>query len=1173
MRIRRRQPTLRTVLLLCAIWAPASLDIVTAQDAPRLGSELDLLRNDELVLQLGLSQSQKDALAEAAKGGSPGREVFEPFLQRMKETADEAERTKIREEMKLATVKAKEDANARALNVLDSRQLKLLRSLYIQQAGVRAFSDARVAAELGITEEQKKLIDELAVQRREASSKLGFETTPEQQEAFRKEWEGKYLAVLNDEQKKRWAEQSASVPSVAAVPGANPAMSNPNGMPPAVGASPDAAPPAGAEIVSSFGGASDAANSNQLVEKFSFNFRYAPWDQVLQDFAAGAGYTLDLNQVPPGTFSHIDTKEYNAGKALDILNGYLQRKGYALLLKDGFLVCVNVDKGIPPNLIPDVAVDELLKVEQGVHKIGENEIVRIEIPLEKLDVGVMAQEVEQLLGSLGTMTAFTQTGSLIIADTGSNLRRIKSYVDMSVSRRKGDLVFKTYMLKNIDAEEAEFMLLSQFGMRQGVANVSSGAGGDRRGPPAPTPAPANSGSQLQVMSDVRTNSLFVTASPDQQTLVEEIIKAIDISELPDGTKLTREGNTGPYLRVYRVAGRSDQVAQSITAMMPGVVVNEDVTAGTVHIFATARQHEQVEEWVKSFSEGTGASGSVAVIPLAKMDPLTAAATLRNLFIAEGANAPTVETDLYGNRIIVKGTALQVEQIKQVLADLGEDGTGVKRKGEGGNIRRYSLRGRDPEEFFKYLEQEWQASEKTSIRIVVPKKSGPIKGIRTPSDEAPAVDEESAPAEKEDSTTQIPGRRSGLRKESGYLPVNRVVDEATAVADPNVAAKQAPDAVSPPVMNRRESTTPDGIQIVVDGDELLLLSRDEDALDRLEETMDFLQQSIPFRTKWTVFYLQAADATEAAALLEQFIPSSSVTNTTSSSSFGLSSMFSPLTQSVSDMTGLSGLGANPQTLRIIPDPRSNSLFVTGPQAAVEEAEGFLEVLDSNNIPESLRDMQPRRIEVQYAEIDDIATMVNETFKPYMEPAGGRQQQNNPLAQMFGGGGGNGKGNEPQGVQMTVAVDRQTSSLVVSSSEALFNKVQAMVKETDEAAKKSNRTIRVVQLKNSDASVIQQSLSSLFPRVTTSATRSSSSTTNNSNSGNNNNGQQPQTQQPQTDPFQQMIQERMRQRGGDSGRGNTSPFGGGMTPFGGGFTPFGGGNFGARGGNTPGGRGGR
>lgn len=1172
MRICRPKRAFRAALLLYAIFASAELPTVIGQDTSRLGSELDLLRNAELVQQLGLSQSQQDAIAEAAKGGAPGREVFDPFLQRMKETADEAERTKIREEMKLATVKAKEDANAKALTILDSRQLKLLRSLYIQQAGVRAFSDARVAADLGITEEQKKAIEELAIQRREASSKVGFDTTPEQQEAFRKEWEGKYLAVLNDEQKKKWAEQSATSPAVAAVPGAAPALNDANMAAQPAGGASDAPAPAGAEIVSSFGGAADAAEANQLVEKFSFNFRYAPWDQVLQDFAAGAGYTLDLNQVPPGTFSHIDTKEYSAGKALDVLNGYLQRKGYALLLKDGFLVCVNVDKGIPPNLIPDVAVDALLEVEQGIHKIGENEIVRIEIPLEKLDVGVMAQEVEQLLGSLGTMTAFTQTGSLIIADTGSNLRRIKSYVDMSVSRRKGDLVFKTYMLKNIDAEEAEFMLLSQFGMRQGVANVSSGAGGDRRGSPTPPPAPASSGTQLQVMSDVRTNSLFVTASPDQQTLVEEIIKAIDISELPDGTKLTREGNTGPYLRVYRVAGRSDQVAQSITAMMPGVVVNEDVTAGTVHIFATARQHQQVEEWVKSFSEGTGASGSVAVIPLAKMDPLTAAATLRNLFVAEGANAPTVETDLYGNRIIVKGTALQVEQIKQVLTDLGEDGTGLKKKGEGGNIRRYSLRGRDPEEFFKYLEQEWQASEKTSIRIVVPKKSGPIKGIKTPSDEVPAAEEEAAAEEKEDSTTQMRSRRSGLRKESGYLPVNRVVDEPAAVAAPAAPAQQRPLGTNPPAADRRESTTPDGIQIVVDGDELLLLSRDEDALDRLEETMDFLQQSIPFRTKWTVFYLQAADATEAAALLEQFIPSSSVTNTSSTSSFGLSSMFSPLTESVSNMTGLSSLGANPQTLRIIPDPRSNSLFVTGPQALVEEAEGFLEVLDSNNIPESLRDMQPRRIEVEYAEIDDIATMVNETFKPYMEPAGGRQQQNNPLAQMFGGGGGNGKSNEPQGVQMTVAVDRQTSSLIVSSSEALFTKVQEMVKQSDEAAKKSNRTIRVVQLKNSDASVIQQSLSSLFPRVTTSATRPSSSSTNSSNSGNNNNNQPSQPQQPQTDPFQQMIQDRMRQRASESGRGGVSPFGGGnFTPFGGGN--FGGGNFGGRGGSTNGGRSGR
>lgn len=1097
------------------------------------GSEAELLRSGDVLAQLQLSEQQSTRLTEAMKGGSPSTAFFEPYLNRMKQTSDEAERTKIREEMQAAVAKAKEEASGAVFAVLDARQLKLLRSLYIQRSGGRALADARVATDLALTDDQKKQVATLVEQRREASNAVGFGASEEQRNAFRKEWDDKFLAVLNPEQKGRWDEQSAlaSVASTAAPAAAQAAP----GTPPAAGAAigaPVAMVPDGAEVVSSFG-SDKAIQGGEKIEKFSFNFRYAPWDQLLQDFATGAGYTLDLTVTPPGTLSHIDPNEYTATQAMDILNGYLQRKGYTLVVKDGFLVCVNIAKPIPPNLIRDVSVDELIAVSEGNHSIGENEIVRIEIPLEKLDVGVMAQEVEQLLGPLGAMTAFTQTGTLIISDTGSNLRRIKNYIDSSLKKRKEALEFKSYFLKNINVEEAEFMLLAQFGLRQGVTNVSSGGGGDRRGgnPFQPTPAPT-AASGIKVFSDTRTNSLLVTASPDEQKLVEEIIKAIDVSEGPDGKPLTREDNTGPFLKVYKVAGRADQVAQSITAMMPGVVVNEDGQAGTVHIFATARQHETVDEWIRAFTDGTGAAGSVAVIPLVKMDPLTAAATLRNLFVSEGTAAPTIETDLYGNRVIVKGSAAQVELIRKVLLDLGEPGTGVRNKGEGGTIRRYSLRGRDPNEFFQYLQREWESEEKTPIRIVVPPKSGPIRDLKTPSkpEDAPATQERSYEQGQNLNPQPIDPQASFRTRRTGsqYIPV-RAQDEPVA------------------------SARIDGIQIVVDGDELLLLSEDEDALDRLEETMDFLQQSVPYRTRWTVFYLQASDATETAALLEQLIPSSSVTSTAADTGFSLGSMFRPITDSVSSMTGLSGIGMNPQTLRIIPDARSNSLFITGPQSAVDEAEKLLEVLDSNDIPESLRELQPRRIEVKYADIDDMATMVNDAFKPYLEPAGGRQQQNNPLAQMFGGGGG-GNRNEPQGVQMTIAVDRQTSSLIVSSSEALYAKVRAMVEEQDNAAQKANKTIRVVQLKHADAGVIQQSLTSLLPRVTTSSSRPSSSGNNSSNNTGGSNSGDSRSNQPATDPFQQMMQDRMRQRSSGSG---ASPFGGGMSPFGGGMSPFGGG----------------
>jgi hypothetical protein len=250
--------------------------------------------------------------------------------------------------------------------------------------------------------------------------------------------------------------------------------------------------------------------------------------------------------------------------------------------------------------------------------------------------------------------------------------------------------------------------------------------------------------------------------------------------------------------------------------------------------------------------------------------------------------------------------------------------------------------------------------------------------------------------------------------------------------------------------------------------------------------------------------------------------------------------------------------------------------------------LLQVLDSNQMPESLREMQPRRIPVEYAEIDDIATIVNDAFKPFMEPAGGRGQQGNPMAALFGGGGGGqrGGGNEPQGVQMTVAVDRQNSTLIVSSSLNLYQRVESLVKELDGAAKDSNRTVRVVQLKHADASLVQESLTSLFPRVTTSATRTSSSGSSSGGSGGSGGPPSAGPGQPPGDnnPFQQMMMDRMRSRGGDTGgssRGGVSPFGGrtsGGSPFGGGgSSPFGGGGsspFGSRGGfGGFGGRGGR
>ncbi|MCA9064905.1 MAG: hypothetical protein KDA96_17655 [Planctomycetaceae bacterium] len=1111
-------------------------------------SELDLLTQDDIQQQLGLSPGQIEKLEELKRSSNPGTDFFRPYLERIGQAADDAERSKIREEMNQAVAEARGAFQSKAVEVLSDSQKRNLRRLFIERAGVRAFADPRVAGDLGLTDEQKTKMTELSEQRREASRQMGFDVPDEQQQKFEEEWTGKFLAVLTDEQRTKW--QEAAAPStVAVVPAPGGVVPPPGGSVPAPGG--DMPVPEGAEVVATFGAVTTNEGDCTPVETVKFNFKYAPWDQVLEAYAAATCQTLDITDKPPGTFTHLSNTEYSVDDALDVLNGYLLRKGFVLLRKDGFLVCWNTVNEIPEVLVPDITLDELPSV-------GENQIVRIKIDLKDVDTNVMAQEAEHLLSKLGRMTAFTQTGRLIIRDVGSNLRLINTFLQDVAGADA--LIFKSYPVAHMPVEEAEIMLLTQFGMRAGtVTNVSSSAEDARRR--SGGSQNASSAANLQVAADTRTNSLLVTGTSKQHLLVVEILKAVDV-EATAGLW----GNSGPFLRSYFVQGDAREIAKSIDAMMPGVVVNEDGRSGFIHIYATDSQHQQVQEWVNAFNEGGGAgAGEVAVIQLQRMDPLSASATLRSLFYAEGDDAPTIEVDLYGRRLIVRGTAAHINQIRKVLADLGETGEAGSASGSG-PIRRYNIPGRDPQEFLDYVRGEWEKSESNPVRIVIPNQPGPIRDLRTPAKGSLFPGSEparsSSPAPQPSSGQEVPDTTQNAPQRpdnSQFVSVvtDESVNESSATEGGHSAGANPPDS----------GIAGEGIEILVLGDELILTSNDEAALDRMEELLDFLQQTIPYRTEWTVFYLQVADATETAAMLEELFPNSSVsTSSTTSGGFSLGNMFRPITDTVSDLSGLGGL-SSPQTLRIIPDTRSNSLFVTGPKSVLADVENVLQVLDSNEIPESLRDMQPRAIVVEHADIDEVGNIVKEIFKPYTEVQGGgrNQQQQNPFAALMGGGGGR---NEAQQVRMTISVDRQNSSLIVSSSEDLFMKVEDLVNSLDETARTSNRSVRVLQLKNVDATLIQQSITSMFPRVTSSSSRPGSPSSSSSSSGTPgppSGGSQDDAARQQA--FRDMMQQRMGGGGGPPG------FGSGGGPTFGGRPSFGG--FGGSTGGRPsfGGRGGR
>jgi type II secretory pathway component GspD/PulD (secretin) len=1060
---------------------------------------------------------------------------------------------------------------------------------------------------------------------------------------------------------------ASETPAATTPPVANPVTAAPVTTPPAAPVVPPKAVVA-PKIEASFSAPATPVVPNEDPEKpFSFSFRYAPWADVLQLFATKANLTLDLTEIPPGTFNYLDSRRYTPIEALDILNGYLLPKGFVLVRRDQFLVVANISNGIPPNLVPDVLPEDL-------EKRGKNELMSVLIPLTGLDAEVAANEVKDLVGPQGKVSSLKNTNSIVVTDIGSNLRRIHRLLTGDGATGNRELTFKSVPLKHITAAEAERTVRRLFGLPTSTATTMSSSssysrdersrwedrGRDDRGrdpreqqqPQTSRPSTTTNAlaSKLQVTAETRTNSLLIAAPATLLPTVEELIKSIDVDRGADGRPLA--GESPVSLRVYQVTSSDlTQVVRTISTLMPGTVVGEDARYGKIFIQATETEHAEIDRLVKQLAGD--ASSSVAVVNLVKLDPVAASNTLRSLFSSDGREAPSIEPDAYGNRLMIRGTPDQLAQVKSLLAELGEDGTGNAKRTTGqGMVRSLTLGGRDPEEVLQLMQKVWAATDESPIRIVVPSARNPVRELKTPG--ARKIEPTQTPAPRQpDLTTGVPVDRSpvpntaslpvaaatpaargslltvsrtsrpaqavrvaamleeeavdlegdetlsptakdtkgpeGIPQESAdaETPANEAAASSEVAGDASPGTTPSTKATTPQVSKEADGkatlkAVPPGVSMTVNGDEIIMTSPDTTALDRLEELFATLSESIPARTRWTIFYLRSADATETATMLERLFPQSSVTSSSAADSGGMfggfSSGFSSMGKSMLGATGLDSLGSSSQPVRIITDTRANALFVSGPTDKIREIEQMLEILDADELPQNARDRLPRSIAVNYADVEEVASIVNEVFKDKLEspqamPGGGQRGGRgggggdfNPLAMMMGqmGGGAQGRGAQ-RGPEMTLGVDTRTSHLVVSANDSLFQQVSELVTDLDQRAKDARQTIRVITLDKADPAVLSQSISSLMPKVSVSGssrTRPSRSST--GSGGNSSQPQQEQSQQqPNSDDLRRIMEQRMRERMG-SGGGGAAPSGGG---FGGGG--FGGGGRGQGGGNTGGG----
>lgn len=814
----------------------------------------------------------------------------------------------------------------------------------------------------------------------------------------------------------------------------------------------------------------------------SFNFQDAPWDVVLQQFADWAGLTLDLTDVPEGAFNYYDDRQFTIPEALDVLNGYLLPRGYVVLRRDQFLVVLKTDNGMLPNLIPTITVDEL-------KNRGDRELIRLVLPLNGIDPDEAAEEIAQVLGPHGRAAALDISQALVVQGFGRNLREVVAMLDDAVVPVEEDkLVFRSFPLKTIPASDAERQVRNLFGLSGGTVNVSRAGyelrrssrsrgrdddDDDDRRPAGPPPLLANLSANMRVSAVPRTNCLLVTATPTGVALVEEILTTIDTNE--NGGRSFDEWqleNSGPFLRVYYIdEADEEEVAKTLSVVMPGVVVNEDDRHDAIHIMATLQEHRKVEDLIRTLDGGgVGGSGSMQVIQLKRFDPYTMSTLLSGLFENEDRDErPVIQPEPLTRTLIVRGTTSQVEQIRQTLAAYGENGTFNIRGVQDGRFRRVPVGTRNAEDIARAVERLLADDSEfdNRIRVVVPGE---------PSHEAPGKSNGRRPTETRQSKKDDVNRRTSART-SESLPTPEVqvlradyrrAEERdgrfeTQVAEIPTEGRQEAGSHEKSIRNG----TP-RVNIEVRDGELFLYSSDEDALDEVEQTIRELVRRMPQRTQWTVFYLRAADAKETAASLLELVPQ----NTTSGARGGFASV------------GAVPYDPRPMPLQIVPDSRTNALFVSGSPQQVNDVERLLEHLDATELPESARERVPRTIPVRYADVEQVAGMLREIYKDYLEDPAVRARERSRRGDDDDDRGRSNASAVPvrsPGIRLTLAVDVRTSELIVSCSESLFEEIQRLVEQRDLAAYETRPTLQIVPIRKSPPSQIGVTLDSLFPKA--------------------------------------------------------------------------------------------
>ncbi len=320
-----------------------------------------------------------------------------------------------------------------------------------------------------------------------------------------------------------------------------------------------------------------AAGSPAVKEKrLRFAFTYAPWKDVLDWLAREADLALSLEAPPKGTFNYTDSRSYSTQEAIDVVNSLLLIKGYTLVRRDKMLLLVNLEDGIPPNLVMQVTPDQL-------DALGQYELVSCLFELERMTPEDAENELGKLLGPQGKLIILPASRQAMVTETAGKLRMMRRVIErVENPTEEAGTKITSLPLRHMSPDEALVVI------RQ-LMNI-------------PEERNANEDGSIRLSTDALGTRLLVKASPTVVAEMRDILQLIDIpSELAAETTIAE----APQLIAYPVSGADPettmQVLQTLLAGLPDIRMTLDPLTNNLVVLGRPAQHATIRATLDELS--------------------------------------------------------------------------------------------------------------------------------------------------------------------------------------------------------------------------------------------------------------------------------------------------------------------------------------------------------------------------------------------------------------------------------------------------------------------------------------------------------------------------------------------------------------------------------------------